>query len=83
MTAVERRAGRVIFGNRRPGAVCQISNYCPVSYPVSGRARGAEHRASIEGEESPCPGDLLRLSVGLEDADDLYLDLERALELAV
>jgi cystathionine gamma-synthase len=42
-----------------------------------------EHRASIEGERSPCPGDLLRLSVGLEDADDLYLDLERALALAV
>lgn len=42
-----------------------------------------EHRASIEGEGSPCPGDLLRLSVGLEDADDLHLDLERALALAV
>ncbi len=38
-----------------------------------------EHRASIEGEGSPCPGDLLRLSVGLEDADELYLDLTRAL----
>ena len=38
-----------------------------------------EHRASIEGEGSPCPGDLLRLSVGLEDADELYLDLMRAL----
>ena len=38
-----------------------------------------EHRASIEGEGSPCPGDLLRLSVGLEDADELDLDLTRAL----
>ncbi|MFA6266034.1 MAG: PLP-dependent aspartate aminotransferase family protein [Pseudolabrys sp.] len=38
-----------------------------------------EHRASIEGEGSPCPGDLLRLSVGLEDADELYFDLTRAL----
>jgi len=38
-----------------------------------------EHRASIEGEGSPCPDDLLRLSVGLEDADDLYFDLARAL----
>ncbi len=42
-----------------------------------------EHRASIEGEGSPCPGDLLRLSAGLEDADDLYLDLNRALEVAI
>jgi cystathionine gamma-synthase len=41
-----------------------------------------EHRASIEGEGSPCPGDLLRLSVGLENADDLYLDLKRALDVA-
>jgi cystathionine gamma-synthase len=41
-----------------------------------------EHRASIEGEGSPCPGDLLRLSVGLEDADDLYVDLQRALAVA-
>lgn len=42
-----------------------------------------EHRASIEGEGSPCPGDLLRLSVGLEDADELYSDLNRALAVAV
>jgi cystathionine gamma-synthase len=38
-----------------------------------------EHRASVEGPESPVPGDLLRLSVGLEDADDLYRDLDAAL----
>jgi cystathionine gamma-synthase len=38
-----------------------------------------EHRASIEGAGSPCPTDLLRLSVGLEDAGDLIADLERAL----
>jgi len=41
-----------------------------------------EHRASIEGEGSPCPGDLLRLSVGLENADELYFDLTRALSIA-
>ena len=38
-----------------------------------------EHRASIEGPTSPCPPDLLRLSVGLEDMEDLYADLDRAL----
>ncbi len=38
-----------------------------------------EHRSSIEGENSPCPDDLLRLSVGLEDVDDLYADLSGAL----
>jgi cystathionine gamma-synthase len=41
-----------------------------------------EHRASIEGPGSPCPADLLRLSVGLEDVDDLYADLCMALALA-
>lgn len=41
-----------------------------------------EHRASIEGVGSPCPMDLLRLSVGLEDADDLYSDLIQALAAA-
>lgn len=41
-----------------------------------------EHRASIEGEGTPCPADLLRLSTGLEDPDDLFFDLLRALDAA-
>jgi len=41
-----------------------------------------EHRASIEGEGSPCPDDLLRFSVGLEDVDELYADLITALAIA-
>ena len=39
-----------------------------------------EHHASLEGDGSPCPDDLLRLSVGLEDPHDLYADLLQALE---
>jgi len=38
-----------------------------------------EHRASIEGPDSPCPPDLLRLSAGIEDVEDLWRDLDRAL----
>jgi cystathionine gamma-synthase len=38
-----------------------------------------EHRASIEGAGSPVPPDLLRLSVGLEDPNDLIADLDAAL----
>ena len=38
-----------------------------------------EHRASVEGAGTPCPSDLLRLSVGLEDPADLIADLEQAL----
>jgi cystathionine gamma-synthase len=41
-----------------------------------------EHRASVEGANSPCPPDLLRLSVGLEDPDDLIADLDQALSAA-
>jgi cystathionine gamma-synthase len=37
-----------------------------------------EHRASIEGIGTPCPSDLLRLSTGLEDPQDLFEDLMRA-----
>jgi cystathionine gamma-synthase len=41
-----------------------------------------EHRASIEGPGTPCPPDLLRLSVGVEEAGDLYDDLDGALRRA-
>ena len=41
-----------------------------------------EHRASIEGAGTPAPADLLRLSVGIEHADDLIADLEQALARA-
>ena len=39
-----------------------------------------EHRAGIEPPDSPVPLDLLRLSVGIEDTDDLIADLESGLE---
>jgi cystathionine gamma-synthase len=38
-----------------------------------------EHRASAEGAGTPAPLDLLRLSVGIEHADDLIADLEQAM----
>ncbi len=41
-----------------------------------------EHRASIEGPGTPCPTDLLRLSVGVEECDDLFDDLDQALRRA-
>ena len=39
-----------------------------------------EHRARIEGKHSPLPPDLLRLSIGIEDPEDLVSDLIQALE---
>lgn len=38
-----------------------------------------EHRASIEGPETRTPQNLLRVSIGLEHADDLVADLAQAL----
>jgi cystathionine gamma-synthase len=39
-----------------------------------------EHRASVEGPDSPAPPDMLRMSVGIEDPADLIADLEQALD---
>jgi cystathionine gamma-synthase len=41
-----------------------------------------EHRASVEGPDSPTPPGLLRMSIGLEHADDLIEDLDQALGAA-
>lgn len=41
-----------------------------------------EHRASIEGPSTMAPEGLLRLSIGLEHADDLQADLDRSLNAA-
>ena len=38
-----------------------------------------EHRASVEGANPRSPQNLLRMSVGLEDGDDLVADLAQAL----
>lgn len=39
-----------------------------------------EHRAGMEGPDTPTPRDLLRMSVGLEDCEDLLTDLQQALD---
>ena len=39
----------------------------------------AEHRASVEGPGTLCPGDLVRLSIGIEHVDDLVADIDQAL----
>jgi cystathionine gamma-synthase len=39
-----------------------------------------EHRASSEGPASTTPQNLLRMSIGLEHADDLIADVASALE---
>jgi cystathionine gamma-synthase len=41
-----------------------------------------EHRETAEGPETISPPDLLRLSIGIEDVEDLWQDLEQALRPA-
>ncbi len=41
-----------------------------------------EHRIKVEGPNSIVPDTLLRLSIGIEDVNDLIADLEQALERA-
>ena len=41
-----------------------------------------EHRETAEGPDTISPPDLLRLSIGIEDVEDLWQDLEQALRSA-
>ena len=42
-----------------------------------------EHRAGMEKPDSPTPRDLLRLSVGLENTQELIDDLQQAIHATV
>jgi cystathionine gamma-synthase len=70
---------RVKNGERAAIAVAAAVNLWKRATSFGGIESLIEHRASIEGDGSPCPGDLLRFSAGLEDADELYLDVMQAL----
>jgi cystathionine gamma-synthase len=39
----------------------------------------AEHRKTIEGPDSPVPDNLVRLSIGIENVNDIIADIEQAL----
>jgi cystathionine gamma-synthase len=40
----------------------------------------AEHRKVIEGPTSPVPDNLVRISVGIENVNDLIADISQALD---
>ncbi len=73
--------GSALFGRGRVGryvgAVQAFSARRATS--LGGVESLIEHRASIEGDGSPCPPNLLRLSTGLENVDDLISDIETAI----
>ena len=64
------------------GVVRRVKLFLPAT-SLGGTESLIEHRASVEGPESRTPPGLLRLSIGLEHADDLIEDLDQALRGAV
>ncbi|NNC36130.1 MAG: aminotransferase class V-fold PLP-dependent enzyme [Acidimicrobiales bacterium] len=62
-----------------------VARNCQIFYPATslgGVESLIEHRKTTSGEGFPVHPNLLRLSVGIEDPDDLIYDLEQALERA-
>jgi cystathionine gamma-synthase len=72
-------SARIKGGEKAAIAVAARVNIWKRATSLGGVESLIEHRATMEGPQSPCPTDLLRLSVGLEDPDDLRTDLDRAL----
>ena len=62
-----------------------VTRFCQLFYPATslgGVESLIEHRKTVSGEGFPVHPRLLRLSIGIEDADDLIWDLEQALTRA-
>ena len=85
-------AARQMHGGYGSVVSLQVRGGAAAAMAVAGRARVftratslggveslIEHRASMEGPHTRTPQDLLRLSIGLEHADDLIADLDAAL----
>jgi cystathionine gamma-synthase len=61
---------------------CTKLNLIIPATSLGGSETLAEHRKTIEGPESPVPDNLVRLSIGIENVNDLIADLEQALQQA-
>jgi cystathionine gamma-synthase len=75
---------RVAGGEQRALEVCAGTKVITLGESLGGVESLIEHpgkmtHASVVGTALEVPGDLLRLSVGIEDVDDLIEDLDRAL----
>lgn len=65
-------------GAREADAVCRSVRLIRHATSVGGVESTMERRAAIAGQEH-LPPSLLRLSVGIEDAEDLWADMDRAI----
>ena len=75
---------RVAGGEEQALAVCESTEVFTLGESLGGVESLIEHpgrmtHASVAGTDLEVPGDLVRLSVGIETADDLVADLDRAL----
>jgi len=75
---------RVTGGESQALAVCDATEVFTLGESLGGVESLIEHpgrmtHASVAGTELEVPADLIRLSVGIETADDLLADLDRAL----
>ena len=75
---------RVTGGEAQALAVCERAEVFTLGESLGGVESLIEHpgrmtHASVAGTELEVPADLVRLSVGIETADDLVADLDRAL----
>jgi cystathionine gamma-synthase len=69
----------IIGGFEDAKRFCTRLNLIIPATSLGGSESLAEHRKSIEGETSPVPDNLVRLSIGIEHIDDLIGDIEQAL----
>jgi cystathionine gamma-synthase len=75
---------RVVGGEQTALKVCELAEVFTLGESLGGVESLIEHsgrmtHASVAGSPLEVPDDLVRLSVGIEDADDLIADLSRAL----
>ncbi|MCW5748133.1 MAG: PLP-dependent transferase [Alphaproteobacteria bacterium] len=79
MMSIRVKGGAGLDGEQAAIAVAARTELWKRATSLGGVESLIEHRASIEGQGTPAPADLLRLSVGIEAKEDLLADLEQAL----
>ena len=67
-------------GEKAAQTVCNKVKLFTQATSLGGVESLVEHRASVEGPETLTPKNLIRVSVGLENVEDLIADLEQALK---
>ena len=75
-------ADRASISSRAAAALAKAMHLFRNATSLGGVESLIEHRAAVEGPESPIPRDLLRVSCGIEQHQDLIADLDRALAVS-